>query len=133
MDPDTQRILREMGVLPQDFTALQQARTPEEATRLLEAIKEKVRVGFKRLAFELHPDRTGNDPEKTRRFKLVCALKSDIDKITVNSTPRPPVAMRHVTVIHYQVQPSVRPRHSGRTQNAWAATTLSPNGVRGSR
>lgn len=144
MNPEVQQILREMGVLPQDFQGIQLAPSFEEAKRLLEVIKDKVKTGFKKLAFELHPDRTGNDPVKTAKFKLAANVKNDIEKLTVGQQPRPrpmPVPfvqpMQVVFVQFYTGGQTTTTSTAGpsyvRTQNAWAAATMHPNGVGGWR
>jgi hypothetical protein len=144
VDPEVQKLLGEMGVNPQDFQLIQQAPTFEDAKRQLEALKDKVKVGFKKLAFELHPDRTDNDPEKTRKFKLACAIKSDVDKLNVSMPQRqaPVPFVQHVNFQQVPIQQVVfvqyyatanAPRPARPPQNAWAAVTMQPNGVHNGR
>jgi DnaJ-class molecular chaperone len=38
-----------------------------------EASQDEIKRAYRKLAQELHPDRTGNDQKKTERFKEVCA------------------------------------------------------------
>lgn len=87
-------ILADLGVQPAEMDALR--RSPiEEGKRKLEELKERVHKNYKRLAFELHPDRTGNDPEKTERFKLVGAIREDFSKLQLQAQPRMmPMPMR---------------------------------------
>jgi hypothetical protein len=131
-----------MGVVPLDFQSIQTAPSFEEAKRLLEVLKDKVKAGFKKLAFELHPDRTGNDPVKTAKFKLAANVKNDIEKLTVGQQPRPmpvpfvqPIQVVVVTQ-YYSASGTVTTATGGspfRTQNAWAAAAMHPNGVGGRR
>lgn len=138
MNPEVQQILNEMGITPLDFQVIQTAPSFKEAQRLLEALKDKAKAGFKRLAFEYHPDRTGNDPAKTAKFKLAATVKDDVEKLQVNP-PRPVMQVPFIQVIqivYSQAQPFQRPTQT-RTQthrpNSWAATTMHPNGVGGGR
>lgn len=135
MNPEVQQILNEMGVLPIDFHSIRTAPTFAEAQRLLEVLKDKVKAGFKKLAFEYHPDRTGNDPVKTAKFKLANTVKNDVEKLTVGQQPRPVQQVPFVQVVFVQTAYYPRPTTTSmpRTQNAWAATTMHPNGVGGGR
>jgi hypothetical protein len=75
-----QEALRALGIFPADLEALR--RIPlEEARRCLDVLKERVRKNYKQLAFELHPDRTGNDPTKTERFMLLGSVKDEFEKL----------------------------------------------------
>jgi len=145
VDPEVQKLLGEMGVNPQDFHLIQRAPSFEDAQRQLEALKDKVKAGFKKLAFELHPDRTDNDPEKTRKFKLACAIKNDVDKLSVSVSRPAPVPFIQVQTVNFQqvnIQQVVfvqyyatanAPRPARPPQNAWAAVTMQPGGVRTGR
>ena len=89
IDPaKVQAILRDLGVSPVELEALRQC-SLEEGRRKLDELKERVRKNYKRLAFELHPDRTGNDSEKTEKFKLLGAIRDDFEKLQLNAQPRP--------------------------------------------
>jgi len=144
VNPEIQQVLREMGVTQADFQAIQRAPTLAEAQRLLTVLKDKVKAGFKRLAFEYHPDRTGNDPVKTAKFKIAATLKDDVEKLQVKHQPPPqPVPFVQVVyVTHYYPQSTATTTSStftgstyarARRQNPWAATTMHPSGVGGTR
>jgi hypothetical protein len=90
--------LQALGVTPEDFNTVQRQPTYELACAKLEEVKEKVRKAYKRLAFELHPDRTGNDIEKTELFKAVGQVKADIESLNINP-PRPPPMMAPMSVM----------------------------------
>jgi len=129
-----------MGITPQDFQAIQLAPSFEEAKKQLEALKTKVKAAFKKMAFELHPDRTGNDPAKTEKFKLVSKIKDDVEKLNVSPPQRPqPMAVPFVPiqVVFVQTYPGTTTASyaysHARRQNSWAATTMHPNGVGGRR
>lgn len=78
-----------LGVTPNDFNAVRVEPSFEGATAALERVKEKVRKAYKKLAFELHPDRTGNDPAKTELFKAVSKIRAEIDALTIERGPLP--------------------------------------------
>ena len=94
-------MLRMLGVnLPVNFRTIEQMPFVE-GLLALEALKERVRKNYKKLAFESHPDRTGNDPEKTERFKMATAVRDKIEKVRLRRAPPPPPPMP-VPVIHVQ-------------------------------
>lgn len=82
-----QEAMRALGVLPADMDALRRMPSAETAQAKLDELKERVRKNFKVLAFELHPDRTGNDLEKTERFKLYATVKDEFEKIQIEIRP----------------------------------------------
>jgi DnaJ domain len=97
MEPHKLReVMLALGVRPEEMVRLQQVPL-ETARALLEELKERVRKNYKQLAFELHPDRTGNDPVKTERFKLIGTVKDEFEKLQVQARqqpqfiPRPPM------------------------------------------
>jgi hypothetical protein len=81
-DPRAIEALRELGLrVPEDLDAVRRAPTFEAAQAKLAELQERVRKNFKRLAFELHPDRTGGDPEKTDRFKALARAREEIERL----------------------------------------------------
>lgn len=103
---DRQRIergLRALGISSGDFQAIRTATTLEVAQATLEAVKVKVRKAYKKLALDLHPDRTNGDPEKTDLFRVVTSVKNDIEALTIDRAlpPPPPQPMVPVIVIQY--------------------------------
>ena len=101
-------ILADLGVQPAEMDALRRCNL-DEGKRRLEELKERVHKNYKRLAFELHPDRTGNDPEKTEKFKLVGAIREDFSKLQLQAQPRMmPMPMRvPVGVVNHVSSPVV--------------------------
>lgn len=99
MDQATEHeLLRMLGVnLPADFRVIEQMPF-EQGLVALEALKDRVRANWKKLAFALHPDRTGNDPAKTEQFKQLSALRDKLEKVGLRRAPPPPPPMpvRHV-------------------------------------
>lgn len=98
-------LLRELGVdYPAEFRTIEHM--PFEAgVKTLEALKERVRKNYRRLAFELHPDRTGNDSEKTAQFKALTEMYRMVEKVTLRQPPpRPmPVMVTYNTTPSYPV------------------------------
>lgn len=146
MSPEVQQILREMGIQPVDFQVIQQAPSFEAAQRLLEVLKEKAKLGYRKLALLYHPDQNENlspaeKARKVEKFRLATAVKRDLDKLNVSRPQAPPPVMQvpfvqTVQVVYVHYYPSGGPTTSTtmpRTQNAWAATTMHPNGVGGGR
>lgn len=82
--------LTALGIRDADIHAYLSAPSPELAERRLAAIQSRARCRFQRLALELHPDCTGNDPEKTERFLDLCAVLDTIMAMRPHST-LPPV------------------------------------------
>lgn len=88
-----------MGIHPAEILSLTSAPNRESATKILEALRERFRQGFARLALELHPDHTQNDPEKTADFRVLLDLKKDFYAIKVpENYPK-----RYSTTFHLSV------------------------------
>lgn len=119
MDLSSTLVVEILGLLgvnyPSDLQAIE--RMPfEQGTKVLADLKERVRKGYKRLAFELHPDRTGNDPEKTERFKLLAQVRDRIEQITIQPRQAPP-QIQVQQVVFRQVPCGVIFRHPAVTMN----------------
>ena len=81
--------LRELGIcVPEDFDRLRSMPFQAARCRLVE-LKERVKKEFRRLALELHPDRTNGDEVKTERFKLMIKVKEAVEALQVQSPPPP--------------------------------------------
>jgi len=95
-------VLRELGIPPEDLQSLRMLPFAQ-AQEKLRTMREIARKNYKRLAFELHPDRTGNDPVKTEKFKLLGQILTDFDKIEIRPAPPMPVRPHPVPVQWVQV------------------------------
>lgn len=95
-------VLQVLGVTPSDLEGLRLLNPDSARTRLAE-LKECVRRNFRRLALELHPDRTGGDAKKTELFKLYCTVKEEFEKIQLK-----PQAPNRPTPVGRQGQPMPR-------------------------
>ena len=85
---DVQRALATLGVTSQDFDTIR--RVPfSQAQTLLQELKVKARRNYKRLALELHPDRTQGDQIKAELFVLLGRVLEELDKTVVH--PQPPM------------------------------------------
>lgn len=116
-------MLRALGVnYPADIRAIEQMPF-EQGEKALEALKERARKNFRQLAFELHPDRTGNDPEKTERFKALAQIRDRLGKMTLRRAVAPPP---QVVFIH--VQQTVF-RHPFSTMNVTNTAATSTGGA----
>ncbi len=93
-----QQAYLDLGVYPSDLAALRHL-PYELAASGLDALKQRARRNFRRLSLDLHPDRTGNDPEKTERFKQLSAVRDELERVQVQARPEPrPVPMHAVAV-----------------------------------
>ena len=72
--------LAEMGVTEAKLRHAQAATTQEDGEQRLEDLKAVCKEGFRKLALELHPDVTGNDLEKTARFKRLKSVYESFQK-----------------------------------------------------
>jgi hypothetical protein len=115
-----QGILQDLGVSQDELAALQKC-SLAEGQRKLDELKERVRKNFKRLAFELHPDRTGNDPAKTERFKAICEVRDGFERLGLAPRPAPVPPVMHVTRVSW-----VR---AGTAYNRAATSTTTGTGV----
>jgi hypothetical protein len=124
-----QALLRQLGVEVEDVERLH--RVPHrDAIKLLNVLKEKVRRNWKKLAFELHPDRTGNDPAKTRLFRDLNTLREKFEQMQVLAPPvtPPPQEVIFVPPTPGVVYGSVRPMapRGPRTRVGHIAANLKP-------
>lgn len=63
---------------------------------MLSDLKDQVKHTFRKLALELHPDRTGGDEAKTALFKELVQAREAFENIEVRpAAPPPPVMVWH--------------------------------------
>lgn len=119
------RLLARLGVTPMDLQRVQQTPYPESG-KVLDELKVRVRANWKRLVFELHPDRTGNDPVKTEEFKAVTLIRDDFEKLQVQPRPQMPQPIP-VQRVHFQRQyvPTYNVSPFSSTNSSSASTTAS--------
>jgi hypothetical protein len=88
-----------LGLVPQDFMVVKQAKDLNEAREVLKLVKEKARKGFKKAALRLHPDHNGGDEQKTALFIRTKAVLDHLDKLEVRPPPPPrPMPRMYVQV-----------------------------------
>jgi len=87
-----------LGLTPAEFHYPLEATTREEAERRLADMKAHGKRLFRQRALELHPDRTGGDPEKTERFKLLSSTMEALEALRLPA-PEPPVQVFHPTMV----------------------------------
>lgn len=108
------RALSALGVSLQTLENLR--RVPfQDAVAGLKRIQEEVKPRYKKLAFGLHPDRTGGDEDKTRLFSEVTIANKWLQELKVQP-PQPQPQM--VVMRHYPA----RTPFSG-TVNVWNTST----------
>lgn len=90
---EAERVCMEMGVdLATPAVGLKAAMASgnrEIAQKVLDDFKAKVNKVWRKVALELHPDRTGNDPEKTEKFKRYAQAMETIKALDLPSIPPP--------------------------------------------
>lgn len=89
-DSQIQSAIGHLGVQPQEFQRIGTLPTYEARCEALTVLKADLRKRFKRAALLLHPDRTGDDPEKTEQFKVLVTFMEQVEQLQVRP-PAPPV------------------------------------------
>lgn len=85
--------LQELGVTPAALQAVRMA-PPEKAKLMLDELKAIAKARYRKLAFELHPDRTNGDPAKTEKFTFLSQVIKQIEAMEYRAAPPPPPMMR---------------------------------------
>ncbi len=89
---DPQKIIetfRMLGITPEELARIQATPFPK-SLELLTELQASVKKTYRRLAFELHPDRTGNDAAKADLFKTLTRVAQHFERITIAPPPPPP-------------------------------------------
>ena len=81
--------LQELGITPAALHAIRSAR-PDQAKAMLEELKQVAKSRYRKLAFELHPDRNNGDPEKTAKFAFLSQVIKQVESMEVRPAPPPP-------------------------------------------
>ena len=117
------RLLAKLGVEQEDLARVRMSSYPE-SERLLGELKERVRVRWRKLAVELHPDATGNDPEKTAEFVQLNQVRADFDGCRVAPMDAPveyvPYRRPSYAVTPFAYQGTATP------VNPWVAARMRP-------
>jgi hypothetical protein len=89
--------MRELGISPSDFMAIEQAPSYPAKCECLKGLQEKVKKGFKKAALRLHPDIPENrTEEKGELFRIVRQAVEEIEHLRVRP-PRPRLVMHPIT------------------------------------
>ena len=88
-----------LGIGPHDFLHLRRSPSLVEARARLQGLKDRAHRERKRLALELHPDRTGGDEAKTELFKRISAVVSELENSQVQAPPPRPAV--RIVVTHF--------------------------------
>lgn len=104
-----------LGITVADVEGIRRSPFPQAQT-MLQALKDRAKKNYKKLAFELHPDRTNNDPVKTDLFKVLGQVLADIEKLQVRPPP-PPIVRQQVAVHWVQVARTVATGTSSTTSS----------------
>ena len=90
-----QEFLRRLGVTMDAIQAVRRAPNAQAAAERLDALKDEARRRYRKLVFELHPDR-GGDPES---FKLLTQVYEEVQKLRVQPQQTRPVFRRVIVNI----------------------------------
>jgi hypothetical protein len=80
--------LLKMGATPAVLQAIQAAK-PEQGRKLLEELKKTAKSRYKRLLFELHPDRNQGLPNASATFAILSEAYLKIDEMAVEVPVEP--------------------------------------------
>lgn len=116
-----------LRVSPADIQHLRRAPTYQIACQRLAVLKAHVQKERKRLALELHPDRTGGDEAKTALFKRISSLVDDIEKVQV---PRPRPRPRFVPFPGVTISTNSGASNTGTAFTSTVSTVAWINGQR---
>ncbi len=121
--------LQELGVTPAALHAIRSA-PPDKGKMMLDELKTLAKSRYRKLAFELHPDRTGGDPVKTEKFTFLTQVMRQVESMEYRTAPlprpqppMPPPPARQVQVrqVVFRAVPAVSIHNNNRT-----GTTASP-------
>jgi hypothetical protein len=107
------RALASLGVQVQDIERLRAIPFPQ-AVEGLKRLQDEAKPRYKKLAFALHPDRTGGDLAKSKLFSEVTAANKWLQELKVE----PPQPVMRIQMVHY---PAARP--FGGTVTSWNTQT----------
>jgi len=118
--------LNELGVAPAGIHAIRTAASREQAQSLLDALKNEARSRYRKLARELHPDLTHDDPEKAAKFSFLSIIYQQIRALEL-PRPMPPLPVRPVGFQFQAFRVTFVPGVRGTTANPRA--TSAPTGT----
>jgi hypothetical protein len=120
---DAKRALDALGVTQTELDLVRQA-SFEQAKTLLKNLKIKAHRQYKKLALELHPDRTQGDQAKAEFFVLLGRVLEEFDKVTVQAAP----VMPQIRVTYGPNVTWVTPHTWQQVSTTAATTTVSTAG-----
>jgi len=85
------KAFQHLGITEADVMGIRSAPSLVEANKRLQALRDRVKKQWRKLAFELHPDRTEGDEDKEKLFKLLSGVVDKLDdtKVLPPMRPRP--------------------------------------------
>lgn len=117
---ESERALTALGITQSDLNAIRSAPI-DQAQTLLQELKKKAHRQYKKLALELHPDRTQGDKDKAEFFVLLGRVLEEFDKVTVYPIPQPqPVPVMRPIHIY---GPNNVPMSWATVSTPWATTS----------
>lgn len=115
---DQTRAFQALGVTQSAIDAIRGSAFPV-AQQLLKQLQDQAHKTYRKLALDLHPDRTDGDLAKEALFKLVSQVHDEFMKLTV----RPPQPRPMIRVVYVHVQPFVAANTTTTTTTATVSGT----------
>jgi hypothetical protein len=78
-----------LGISREDLIHIKTEPSGTQARAALEALRQRTKKAYKRAVRELHPDRTGGDPEKSDLFRAVSEVYQEISGVKLKETSVP--------------------------------------------
>lgn len=85
----------QLGLTPEHFEEVRHCPSAEAAERVLSEMKALAKRNYRKASKLLHPDLTGNDPEKAALFRLLSEVVQEVEKLKI-TVPQPPPRIRWV-------------------------------------
>ncbi len=98
----------QLGLTPQRLQALQSRSTFEEASQDLEELKKDVRLQYRKLVFQYHPDRNQGNPSASETLRDLNEVLRHIEDLKI--LPRAPQPVIQIHFVHVQQHPQAYPR-----------------------
>ena len=132
-------LLLQMGFTSEDFNGVRMARTRNEASQKLEALKVRFKSALRKRIPSLHPDRTGGDSVKSKQLQILLEFARELEKTQIPPIVESPRVVIHEVTFHNPIPRARRGGWSGlpdeiRTQVtsrgvAGTVASMHPSGV----
>ena len=97
---DNPRLAELLGMGPKGIQVVNQCKSPQEAQAVFKGLQERVPKLFKEMALSMHPDRCPNDPDATKKFAALSAVKDVLLELRMQIRQPRPQPVRQVIVVN---------------------------------